>query len=79
MGELTFSGQSDSPTGFVVPTSIHYVAHVLIKRTAAVCFQQKIIFLMQNLEIWGLIGAEVKNFCRRWHIWNHRPQCAYSL
>jgi len=49
--------------------------------TGTVRFKQKIIIFvmqkLQNLGIWGLMGAWVKIYHRKFHICNRRPWFAY--
>jgi len=48
--------------------------------TGTVCFEQKkLLFVMQNLGIWGLMGQGVKICRQRRHIGNRQPWFAYSL
>ena len=41
--------------------------------------RKKLLFVMQNLGIWGLTGTGVKMRGRKCHIWNRRPWFTYSL
>jgi len=53
---------------------------MLMMMTGTVCFEEKkLLFVMQNLGIWGLTGTGVKMRGRKCHIWNRRPWFTYSL